>query len=74
MATPALAGRFDNFGSEQNMLMAAPLINIIVLQKHRGGQNDIGVSRRFRHKLLVYTNKQIFALEPALDNILIGSN
>src|ERR1700738_1855771 len=42
MIGTAFAGRLDQLGADRNMLMAAPVIEIVVLHEHGRGQHDVG--------------------------------
>ena len=60
----ALARRFDQLGADRNMLVAAAVIEIVMLHEHGRGQNDVGHLRRLGHELLVHRHEQVFAGKP----------
>ena len=57
----ALARRIDQLRAEQDMLLAAALVDVVVLDEHRGGQDDIGHAGGVGHHLLVHDGEQILA-------------
>ena len=57
----ALAGRIDQLGADRNMLMAAAVIEIVVLHEHGRRQHDVGHLGRLGHELLVHHHEQVFA-------------
>src|SRR5262249_2934254 len=62
--TAALAWWLDQLGSEDEILMPASAIDIIVFEKRCCRQNEVRDLRRFRHELLMHTDKEIFARKP----------
>ena len=68
----ALARRLDQLRPEENVLMAAALVDVVVLEKHRRRQHDVGNRRRLGHHLLVDADEEVLAGEAALDLRLLG--
>ena len=65
------SGESIDFRGELQMLMAPGGVNVVVLQKHGGGQDDIGVARRVGHELLVDAGEQILARKTATHFLLM---
>ena len=57
----AFAGRLDQLGADRNVLVAAAVIEIVMLHEHRRRQHDVGHLRRLGHELLVHRHEQVFA-------------
>ena len=55
--------RLDHLGAKQDVLMAAAAIEIVMFEKHRGGQDDVGELGRVGHELLVHGDEKIIAQE-----------
>ena len=68
----ALARRVDQLQPQPDVLVAAAGVEIVVLQKHRRRQDDVGGARRLGHELLVHGDEQVLALKAAADLVLIG--
>ena len=54
------------------MLVAAGLVDVVVLQEHGGRQHHVGHPGGLGQKLLVHADEQVVAREPALDPVLVG--
>ena len=67
----AALGRIDRLGGELQVLMASGGVKVVVLQKHRGGQDDVGVARGVGHELLVDAGEQVIARKAATHFLLI---
>ena len=67
----AAFGRVDHLGGELQVLMAAGGIDVVVLQKHGGRQDDVGVARGVGHELFVDAGEQIFARKAAAHFLLM---
>ena len=74
MIGAATLGRIDCLGGELEMLMASGDVKVVVLQKHRGGQNDVGVARGVSHELFVDASEQVIARKPAAHFLLAWSD
>src|SRR5215510_2236661 len=70
----ALAGWLDQFGSENEILVPATAVDIVVLQKCCRRENDVGDLRGLRHELLMHADEKILARKPALHLRLIGTH
>ena len=70
----ALARRLDQLQPERDVLVAAALIDVVVLQEHGRGQDDVGHLGRRRHELLVHDGEQIVARKTLLDEALLGAD
>ena len=57
----AFAGRIDQLGADRNMLVAAAVIEIVMLHEHGRRQHDIGHRSRLGHELLVHGDEQVLA-------------
>ena len=68
----AFVGRIDRLRRELEKLMRACGVDVVVLEEHRRGQNDIGKARGVGHELLVHADKQILAREPSPHLLLVG--
>ena len=68
----AFARRLDQLGAEQDVLVAAALVDVVVLQEHGGRQHHVGHLRRRRHELLVHAHEQVLAGEAGLHLALLG--
>jgi hypothetical protein len=55
------ADRFDQLARDLKRRVAARGVKIVVLEKRRGGQHDIGERRGLGHELLVHAREQVFA-------------
>src|SRR5207247_6043030 len=67
----AFAGRLDQLGPELDVLVAAALVEVVVLEKHGRGQGNVGHAGGLGHELLVYADEQVLAGKAALDEILL---
>ncbi len=56
-------GRLDQLGAEQDVVVAAAAIEVVVLDEHGGGQDDVGELGRVGHELLVHGDEQVVARE-----------
>ncbi len=70
----AFARRLDQFGSENEVLVAAAAIDVIVLEEGGRRQHHVGHFRRFGHELLVHASEKILAGKAPLHLILVGRN
>ncbi|OWK24136.1 hypothetical protein AJ87_26200 [Rhizobium yanglingense] len=66
--------RFDEFRAEQDMVLAAGAVDVVMLDEHRGGNDDIGHFRRLGHELLVYGHEEIAPRKAALHKALLRRN
>ncbi len=55
--------RFHHLGPDQDVLMPAAPIEVVMLQEHRCWQHDIGELRRVGHELFVYRDEQVVPQE-----------
>ena len=72
MIGSTFARRLDQLGAEHQKLVAAALVEIVVFQKHRRRQHDVGHRSRFGHEMLVNADEQVVAREAALHLALRG--
>src|ERR1017187_2292062 len=70
----ALAQRLNRRLRDLQVVVAISLDEIFVLEESRGRQNQIGKVGRVGQELLVNYGKQVLALQPAPDQVLIGAN
>ena len=68
----ALARRLDQLGAQHDVLVAAALVDVVVLQEHGGRQHHVGHLRGRRHELLVHADEQVLAREARLHLALLG--
>src|SRR5215510_1666925 len=68
----AFTRRLDQFGPENEILVPASAINIVVLEEGRRRKNHICHQSRLRHELLMTADEQILAGKAFLDLALIG--
>src|ERR1051326_6488399 len=68
----AFARRLDTLGSEDEILMTAATINVVVFEERRRRQHDIGHPCGFGHELLVHASEQVLARKARLHLVLIG--
>ena len=68
----ALARRLDQLRPEQDVLLAAALVHVVVLDEHGRRQNDVGHAGRIGHDLLVDDGEKVFAGKPAPHHVLVG--
>ena len=61
MVGTALAGRIDQLGADRNMLVAAAVIEIVMLHEHGGRKHDVGHGGRLGHELLMHRHEQVLA-------------
>ena len=54
------------------MLVAATLVDVVMLEKHGRRQDDVSHARGLGHKLLVDAGEQVVAREALLDEGLLG--
>ena len=59
--------RLDQLRAEQDVLVAAAAIDVVMLEEHRRGQHDIGELGRVGHELLVHAGEEVVA-QKALDH------
>ena len=57
---------------EQDVLVAAALVDVVVLEEHGRRQHDVGHLRRLGHELLVHADEQVLAREAGLHLALLG--
>src|SRR5262245_61071855 len=74
MIVAAFARRLDQFGSENEILVSASAINIVVLEEGRRRERHICHLAWLRHELLMNADEQILASKALLDPVLIGRN
>ncbi|MNI12485.1 hypothetical protein D3C73_656700 [compost metagenome] len=53
--------RFDQLRPEQDMLLSAGAIKIVMFEEHGRRQHDIGNLRRIGHELLMHRSEQVVA-------------
>ena len=70
----AALGRVHCLGGELHVLMASGGVKVVVLQKHRGGQDDVRVARGVSHELFVDAREQVIARKPAAYILLAWSD
>ena len=70
----AFARRLDQLRPEDEILVAAAAIDVVVLEEGRRRQHDVGHLRRLGHELFVHADEQIVAGKALLDLVLIGRN
>ena len=61
MVGAAFAGRLDQLGADRNVLVAAAVIEIVMLHEHGRGQHDVGHLRGLGHELLMHRHEQVLA-------------
>jgi hypothetical protein len=61
----AALGRFDHLRRELQVLVASGGVEIVMLQEHGRGQDDIGIARRLSHELLVNARENVVARKSA---------
>ena len=59
-------GGSTSFGPSLDVLVAAALVEVVVLHEHRRGQHDVGHQGRLGHELLVHADEQVLAGEAPL--------
>src|SRR6516165_9338143 len=69
-----LTGRLDQLWPEQNVLMPAALIDVVMLEEHGRRQHNVCHARGLGHKLLMYAREQIFARKAAFHQFLLGTH
>ena len=70
----AFARRLDRLGAEHDVLVAAALIDVVVLHEHGRRQHQVGHPRGLGHELLVHADEQILAGKAALHHLLVGTH
>src|ERR1039458_9219519 len=70
----ALAQRLNRRLRDLQVIVAISLDQVFVLEESGGRQNQIGVVGGVGEELLVDHSKQVLALQPAPDQVLIGAN
>ena len=60
----AALGRVDRLRGELQVLMASGGVNVVVFQKHGGGQDDVGIARGVGHELFVHAGEEIVTRKP----------
>ena len=55
--------RLDDLRPELDVLMAAALIDVVMLEEGRGRQHEVREARRVGHELLVHAGEEIVAQE-----------
>ena len=68
----AFARRLDQLRAEQNVLVAAGLVDVVMLEEHGRRQHDVGHLGRLGHELLMDADEQVLAGKAALDQLLLG--
>ena len=68
----ALARRLDELRPEQDVLVAAALVEVVVLHEHGRRQHDVGHQGRLGHELLVHADEQVLAGKAPLHQLLLG--
>jgi len=58
---PAFTGRLDQLGADRNVLVAAAVIEIVMLHEHRRRQHDIRHQGGLGHELLMHRHEQVLA-------------
>ena len=71
MVGAAFAGCIHEFAAHHDVAVAATLIDVIMLEEHCRGQNDIGIFCRLGHELLVYHGEQVLAGKTLLHLVLV---
>ena len=66
--------RVDCLGGELQVLMASGGVEIVVLQKHGGRQDDVGIARGIGHELFVDAGEEVLARKAATHFLLIRRN
>jgi hypothetical protein len=69
---PTVAGRVDQLAAELDELVPTAGVDVVMFQKHRRRQHDIGHCCGFGHELLMHDHEQIFAREPLFNSRLVG--
>ena len=67
----ALARRLDELRPEHDVLVAAALVEVVVLHEHRRRQHDVGHQRRLGHELLVHADEEVVAGKAPLHELLL---
>ena len=62
----ARAGRLDDLRPEDDVLVTAGLVHVVVLEEHGGRQHDVRDRRGFGHELLVHADEEVVAREPPM--------
>ena len=71
MVRPAFTRCIDQLRAKQNVLMATSLVEIIMFEKHRRGQNDVCDFSSLGHELLMHANEQIITCKTLLNLALL---
>ena len=64
---PAFPRRLDDPGPEDDVLVSPALVDVVVLDEHRRGQDHVGDLRRLGHELLVHADEEVLAGEALVD-------
>ena len=66
------SGGSISFGPSDDVLVAAALVDVVMLEEHGGRQHDVGELGRVGHELLVHAGEQVVAQEALLHQPLLG--
>jgi hypothetical protein len=72
MIVPALTRRINQPRSEDDVLVAAAPVEIVMLEEHGSGKDNIGGAGRLSHELLVDADKEILAGKTPFHPVLFG--
>ncbi len=61
MIGAAFARRLDQLAAEDDVLVAAAPVDVVMLEEHRRRQHDVGHLGRVGHDLLVHGDEQVVA-------------
>ncbi len=61
----AFARRIDQLRSDLDMAVTAGLVDVVMLQEHRGGQHDVRPAGGLGHELFMRGDEQVVASETA---------
>ena len=64
----------NDLRAQGDVLLAASLVDIVMLQEHRCREHDISHLRRLRHELFMYADKQILPGKALMNPIEIWRN
>ena len=60
-----LPARLDQLGAVGDVRVAEAVVQVVVLDEHGGGQQDVGEAGGRRHELLLHGEEQVLPAEPA---------
>ncbi len=69
-----LAGWVDDLAADLDVAVAAGLVDVVVLQEHRRGQDDVGVAGGFGHEVFVHDSEQVVTHEAFADAVAVGAD